>query len=82
MNAALRLDPENQKIQLKIRQLTDMLNNRMQGNQLSPTEAGQSEAADKFLPAPSQRTGDEKTDPQLSESQQLIKATMVPDISH
>ena len=40
MNAALKLSPDNQKIQTKLRQLQEMLHSRMQGNQLSPTDPG------------------------------------------
>ena len=32
MNSALKLNPDNQKIKQKIRQLTEMLNSRLQGS--------------------------------------------------
>ena len=39
MNQALALNPDSQRIQVKIKQLQEMFNSRMQGNQLSPSEA-------------------------------------------
>jgi len=67
MNAALKLDPENQKIQLKISHLEEMLNNRMQGNQLSPMNDDERSSNDKVYEHETSSQNNEI--PALTESQ-------------
>lgn len=41
---ALKLEPDNQQVKDKLAQLTEMLNSKMQGNQLSPAGSNQAQS--------------------------------------
>lgn len=70
MNSAHKLDPDNQKIKLKIRQLEEMMNSKLQGNQLSPL--GEQD----MFPRETESTPTGAQRDILTESQQIVKDHM------